>query len=155
MIVMNRKTSDMEYFKDYKQLTFEELKQRYHELSKKHHPDITTGNDLEMAAINKEYAIARKWYEKRQKQKQARAKIISKVSDKTLKGIEALQPIYEPELKELAINKGKLLINKKIPKQYRDVAGLFLEKLVGESDILDVAKRGIEQLKRHADKYLT
>jgi len=49
----------------------------------------------------------------------------------------------------------KIIITVIIPKQYRDVAGLFLEKLVGESDILDVAKRGIEQLKRHADKYLT
>ena len=138
----------LQYFENYKQLSVSELKQRYRELSKRYHPDTANGNDLEMAIINKEYSIALKWHEKRQKQKQLRIEMINKVSDKTLKGIEALQPVYEPELKELAIKKGKILINKKVPKQYREIAGLLLEKVVSGTNVLKLAQSGISQIKQ-------
>jgi len=38
----------LQYFKNYKQFSVSELKQQYRDLSKKHHPDTTTGNDFEI-----------------------------------------------------------------------------------------------------------
>jgi hypothetical protein len=36
-----------------------------------------------------------------------------------------------------------------VPKQFRDIAELLLKKLVGETDILEVAKKRIWQLNKN------
>jgi hypothetical protein len=143
---------NLQYFKNYKQFSVSELKQQYRDLSKKHHPDTTTGNDFEMAAINREYTFAMKWHEKQQKKKQKRVELINRASEKALEGIEVLQPKFEPELKELVHKKGKRLIHSKVPEPYREIADMVLKKVIDDSDLLKIARTGLEHLNHKINK---
>jgi len=145
-------SNKLQYFTGYKSLTTDQLKAKYRALSKHYHPDTATGSEQTMAEINKEYQWVMQWHQKRLERRKANVELLKKLSDKTLEGIETLQPKFEPDLKEFTLEKCKAFIHKKVPKAYQSIAEVVLSKLVADTDMLQLAQKGLQQINMQINK---